>query len=84
LKFIHIPGSQNQSADTLFKNPNSKARLEDLSTVDLLLNKDGDDLTEQRLTEHEMFHMATVTRAKAICEVEEPHIKEANAMAPSQ
>jgi RNase H-like domain found in reverse transcriptase len=55
LKFIHIPGSQNRSADALsrlFKNPNSKARLEDLSTVDLLLDKDGDDLTEQRLAEH--------------------------------
>jgi hypothetical protein len=50
LKFIHIPGSQNRSADALsrlFENPNSKVRLEDLSTVDLLLDKDGDDLTEQ-------------------------------------
>jgi hypothetical protein len=55
-------------------------QLEDLSTVDLLLDKDGDDLMEQRLAEHEMFHMAAVTRAKAICEIKEPHIKEANAM----
>jgi hypothetical protein len=68
--FIHILGSQNQSADALsqlllFKNLNSKAQLEDLSTVDLLLNKDGDDLMEQRLVECEMFHMAAVTHAKA-------------------
>jgi hypothetical protein len=87
LKFIHIPGSQNRSADALsqlFENPNSKARLEDLSTVDLLLDKDGDDLTEQRLAECEMFHMAAVTCAKAIREVEEPHILEANAMVPPQ
>jgi phage pi2 protein 07 len=34
--------------------------------------------------EHEMFHMATVTHAKAICEVKEPHIKEANEMKPPQ
>jgi hypothetical protein len=87
LKFIHIPGSQNRSADALsrlFENPNSKARLEDLSTVDLLLDKDDDDLTEQRLMEREMFHMAAVTRAKAIREVEEPRILEANAMVPPQ
>jgi uncharacterized membrane protein len=31
-----------------------------------------------------MFHMAAVTRAKAIREVEEPHIKEANKMIPPQ
>jgi hypothetical protein len=31
-----------------------------------------------------MFHMATVTRAKAIREVEEPCIKEANKMIPPQ
>jgi hypothetical protein len=87
LKFIHIPGSQNRSADTLsqlFENPNSKARLEDLSTVDLLLDKDGDNLAEQRLAECKMFHMAVVTRAKAIHEVEEPRILEANAMVPPQ
>jgi hypothetical protein len=59
-------------------------RLEDLSTVDLLLDKDGDNLMEQRLVEGEMFHMAAVTRAKAIREAEEPHILEANAMVPPQ
>ena len=49
LKFIHIPGSQNWSPDALlwlFENPNNKVWLEDLSTVDLLLDKDGDDLME--------------------------------------
>ena len=64
LKFIHVLGSQNWSTDTLlrlFENPNNKVQLEDLSTVDLLLNKDGDDLME-----HKMFHLAAVTRAKTI------------------
>jgi hypothetical protein len=37
-----------------------------------------------RLAEHEMFHMAAVTHTKAIREVEEPCIIEANAMAPPQ
>jgi hypothetical protein len=31
-----------------------------------------------------MFHMATVTHTKAICEVEGPHVLEANAMVPPQ
>ena len=87
LKFIHIPGSQNRSADTLlrlFENPNSKAQLEDLSTVDLLLDKDSNDLTEQRITECEMFHMAAITCANILCEVEEPRQKEADAMIPPQ
>ena len=69
LKFIHILGSQNWSADALlrlFKNPNNKAQLEDLSTVNLLLDKDGEDLTEECLTERKMFHLAVVTRAKTI------------------
>jgi hypothetical protein len=55
-----------------------------LSTIDILLDKDGNNLTEQRLTEHKMFHMAAVTHAKAIREVEEPCILEANTMAPPQ
>ena len=87
LKFIHGPGSQNQSADALlqlFENPNNKARLEDLSTVDLLLDKDGDDLTEECLTEHEMFHLAAVTHAKTIREVEESCHQEAERMVPPQ
>lgn len=47
LKFIHVPGQQNRTADALsriFENSNSKPQLEDLSTVDLMLDKDGDDL----------------------------------------
>jgi RNase H-like domain found in reverse transcriptase/Reverse transcriptase (RNA-dependent DNA polymerase)/Integrase zinc binding domain len=87
LKFIHVPGAQNRSADALsrlFENPNNKVRLEDLSTVDLLLDKDGDDLTEQRIAEREMFHMAAVTRTKALKEVEESRRKEAENMVPSQ
>ena len=87
LKFIHIPGTQNWSADALsrlFENPNNKVRLEDLSTVDLLLDKDGDDLTEQRLAEREMFHLAVVTRTKTFQEVEESHRKEAKNMVPTR
>ena len=89
LKFIHVPGSQNWSADALlrlFENPNNKVQLEDLSTytVDLLLDKDGDDLTEEHLTEHEMFYLAAVTHAKTIREVEESHHQEAERMAPPQ
>ena len=52
--------------------------------MDLLLDKDGDDLTEERLTEHEMFHLAAVTRAKTIREVEESHHQEAERMVPPQ
>ena len=87
LKFIHIPGSQNRSADALsrlFENPNNKVQLEDLSAVDLLLDKDGDDLTEEHLTECEMFYLAAVTHAKTIQEVEESHHQEAERMAPPQ
>jgi hypothetical protein len=61
LKFIHIPGTQNRSADALsriFENPNSHANLEDLSTVDILLDMDGDDLTEQRMEEGRKYHLA--------------------------
>ena len=52
--------------------------------MDLLLDKDGDDLTEERLTEHEMFYLAAVTRAKTIREVEESRHQEADRMAPPQ
>ena len=58
--------------------------MEDLSTVDLLLDKDGDDLMEERLTEHEMFHLAAVTRTKTIREVEESCHQEAERMVPPQ
>ena len=59
-------------------------QLKDLSTVDLLLDKDGDDLTEEHLTEHEMFHLAVVTCTKTIREVEESHHQEAERMVPPQ
>ena len=51
---------------------------------DLLLDKDGDDLTKQRIAEHKMFHMAVITLANVLCEVEEPCQKEADAMIPPQ
>ena len=59
-------------------------RLEDLSTVDLLLNKDGDDLTEQRIAECEMFLMAAITCTNVLHKVEEPCQKEADVMIPPQ
>ena len=52
--------------------------------MDLLLDKDGDDLTEECLTEHEMFHLAAVTHAKTIREVEESCHQEAERMVPPQ
>ena len=65
LKFLHVPGSQNRSADALsrkFENPNSAVSVDDLSTVDLLLDKDGDDLTDQRLKERDFLQIAAMTR----------------------
>ena len=50
LKFIHVPGVQNRGADALshiYENLNSTPQLDNLSTVDLLLDADGDDLTEE-------------------------------------
>ena len=44
--------THTRSADMLsriYKNPNSKLRLEDLSNVDLLLDMDGDDLSTEEL-----------------------------------
>jgi hypothetical protein len=52
LKFIHVPGIQNRSADTMlriYENPNSKPGIDNLSTVDLLIDPEGDDLPEERL-----------------------------------
>ena len=68
-------GGPNGSCELsqLFKNLNSKVQLEDLSTADLLLDKDGDDLTEQRIMGCEMFHMAVITCANVLHTVEEPH-----------
>src|SRR5271156_3594831 len=43
LKIIHVPGVQNRSADAmsrLYENSNSKPGLDDMSTVDLLIDPD--------------------------------------------
>jgi hypothetical protein len=78
--FIHIPGSENRSADALsriYENPDVQPRREDLSTVDLLLDADGDDLPEARLKEKETLYMAAMTRKEKLREVVEPHVREA-------
>jgi hypothetical protein len=52
LKFIHVPGVQNRSADAMsriYENPNSKPGIDDLSTVDLLIDPERDNLPEERL-----------------------------------
>ena len=75
--FIHIPGSENRSTDALsqiYENPNVQPRREDLSTVDLLLDADGDDLPEARLKEKETLYMAAMTRKAKLHEVVEPRI----------
>lgn len=85
LKFVHIPGSINRSADALsrrFESPNAQARIDDFSTVDLLLDKDGDDLPSARMAEKETFHMAVMTRAQRLREAEEPRVTESRAMQP--
>ena len=61
---MYICPNLTDALSRLFENPNNKARLEDLSTVDLLLDKDSDDLTEQRIAERDMFHLAAVTCTK--------------------
>ena len=85
LKFIHVPGSQNRSADALsrkFENPNNKFHVDDLSTVDLLLDPEGDDLPEQRLKERDILQIAVLTRAQRLRESTEPRHEEAEAMRP--
>jgi hypothetical protein len=64
LKFIHIPGVQNCSADAMshiYENPNSKPGLEDLSTMDLLIDPEGDNLPEERLCEKRIHHLMAMT-----------------------
>jgi hypothetical protein len=49
---MHVPGIQNCSADAMlhiYENPNSKPSIDDLSTMDLLIDPEGDDLPEERL-----------------------------------
>jgi hypothetical protein len=85
LSFIHIPGTKNQSADALsrrFESPNAKPSLDDFSAVDLLLDKDGDDLSSARQAERLVFHMALMTRAQRLREVEETRTTESRAMQP--
>ena len=87
LKIIHVPGIQNGSADALsrvYENPNSKASVDDLSTADILLDKEGDDLTEQRLKEREFLHLAALTRANRPRDTVEPREAEASALRPQR
>ena len=85
LKFIHIPGIQNRSADAMsriYENPNSKPGIDDLSTVDLLIDPEGDDLPEQRLQEKKIHHLMAMTRAQVARDAAEPRDEEAVALAP--
>jgi len=87
LLFIHVPGIQNRSADALsrmYENPNSKIHVDDLSTADILLDKEGDDLTEQRLKEREFLHLIAITRANRLRDAREPRESEAAVMRPPQ
>jgi hypothetical protein len=64
IKFIYVPGVQNRSADAMsciYENPNSKPGLEDLSTVDLLIDPEGDDLPEERLCKKKIHHLTAMT-----------------------
>ena len=62
----------------MYENPNSKAGVDDLSTVDLQLDKEGDDLPEQRLKEREFFHLAVLQRAGRLRDTVEPRETEAS------
>ena len=84
IEFIHIPGKENRSADALsqiFENPNITPQTEDLSSVDLLLDKEGDDLPESRIKEKETLYLNMVTRAQ---EVVEPCVEESNVLTPQK
>ncbi|HZZ15741.1 MAG TPA: reverse transcriptase domain-containing protein, partial [Candidatus Sulfotelmatobacter sp.] len=83
LKFIHVPGVQNRSADAMsrvFENPNSVPDIDDMSTVDLLIDPEGEDLTEERLREKESHFLAVMTRAQQARDFVEPRDAEAAAM----
>jgi hypothetical protein len=87
LKFIHMPGIQNRSADALsriFKNPNSKPHLDDLSMVDLLLDTEGDDLPAKWLKEKKVLHLATITGAQHLRETVKLRVNDAQGMVPSR
>ena len=71
----HTHRQQNRSADVLsriYKNPNSKPRLEDLSNIDLLLDVDGDNLPMERIKEKNILHIAAMTCAQQMCDAIEP------------
>ena len=85
LKFIHVPRVQNRSADAMshiYENPNSKPRIDDLSTVDLLIDPEGDDLPEQCLQEKKIHHLMAMTHAHIACDTAEPRDMEAAALIP--
>ena len=83
LKFIHVPGVQNCSADAMsriYENPNSRPGLDDLSTVDLMIDPEGEDLPEARLNEKVIHHLVAMTRAQQARDAIEPRDAEAAAM----
>ena len=85
LKFIHVLGVQNCGADALshiYENPNSIPQLNDLSTMDVLLDADGNNLTEERLCEKDIHHIAVMTQAQQVREATEPRDWEAAQMVP--
>jgi len=83
LKIIHVPGVHNRSADAmsrLYENPNSKPELDDMSTADLLIDPEGEDLPELRLQEKKAHYLAAMTRAHHARDIIEPRNAEAAAM----
>lgn len=83
LKFIHVPGVQNRSADAIsriYENSNSKPGIDDMSTVDLLIDPEGEDLPDERLREKHMHHLAAMTRTQQARDAIEPRDIEAAAM----
>jgi hypothetical protein len=45
----------------IYENSNSKPGLEALSTMDLLIDPEGDDLPEERLCEKKIHHLTAMT-----------------------
>lgn len=87
LLFIHVPGLTNRSADALsrrFESPNAKPSIDDYSTVDILLDSEGDDLPAARLAEKEVFNLAIITRRQKLREAMESRTREALAIRPEE
>lgn len=80
INFIHVPGHENRAADALsriFENPNAhEAQFEDMASADVELDPDGDELPIGRLDEYRVQHVAAMTRAQNLREVEEPRVTE--------